>query len=83
MSIIAMGDAKQWKMNFREKWKSKIENGKKLRESSYKKENDIYKIYQKNQEVGEYIGPGAPKPFKSFNEIRPNSADRRFFEIGI
>ena len=47
----------KWKTSFRDKWKRKIEIGKKFRESSYKKENDIYKVYWKIQEVGEYIGP--------------------------
>ena len=70
-------------MNFRRKQKRKIELGKKFRESSYKKENDVYKVYWKNQKVGEYIGPVAPKQFKSFNEIQPNSTDIRFVETGI
>ena len=73
----------KWKTSFRDKWKRKIEIGKKFRESSYKKENDVYKVYWKNHEVGEYIGPGAPKQFKSFNEIQPNSTDIRFVETGI
>ena len=73
----------KWKTSFRDKWKRKIEIGKKFRESSYKKENDVYKVYWKNHEVGEYIGPGAPKQFKSFNEIQPNSTDIRFVETSI
>ena len=68
---------------FQRKIEKKNQLGKKFRESSYKKENDVYKVYWKNHEVGEYIGPGAPKQFKSFNEIQPNSTDIRFVETGI
>ena len=52
-----MRHEKQMENSFREKWKRKIESRKKFRESSYKKENDVYKVYWKIKEVGEYIGP--------------------------
>ena len=33
----------------------------------YKKENDKYKVYWKNQKIMDYIGLGTTKQFKSYN----------------
>ena len=47
-----------------------------------KKEN-TYKVYWKDQEVGEYYGPGTPRQFSSFNETLLGSPDVRFVDAGI
>ena len=78
MSTIGFGTCKtnrKWvsEKNGKEKYKSE----KSSENHPIKTENDVYKVYWKNQEVGEYIGPGASKQFKSFNEIQPNSTDLR------
>ena len=52
----------------------------KFRESKYIKEGSVYKMYNKDTEVGVYIGPGTPKQFKAFNEIQPHSTNKKFVE---
>ena len=55
----------------------------KFRESKYIKEGSVYKMYNKDTEVGVYIGPGTPKQFKAFNEIQPRSTDKKFVEACV
>ena len=51
----------KWREAFKEKYRRKTEIGMKFKHSTYKKEGDTYKIYWKDQEVGEYYGPGTPR----------------------
>ena len=61
--------------NFKEvhnkRWRKKEEICKRFRESSYRKESGKYKVYLKDIEV---------RQFRSFNEIQPDSTDKRFIE---
>ena len=61
----------KWREGFKEKYRRKIEICRKFKYSTYKKEGDTYKVYWKDQEVGEYYGPGTPRQFSSFNETLP------------
>ena len=40
-------------------------------------------MYNKDTEVGVYIGPGTSKQFKAFNEIQPRSTDKKFVEACV
>ena len=73
----------KWRETFKEKYRRKIEICRKFKYSTYKKEGDTYKVYWKDQEVGEYYGPGTPRQFSSFNKTLPGSPDIRFVDAGI
>ena len=73
----------KWRETFKEKYRRKIEICRKFKYSTYKKEGDTYKVYWKDQEVGEYYGPGTPRQISSFNETLLGSPDIRFVDAGI
>ena len=68
------------KESYEKRWKRKIEICRKFQESSYKKIGEIWKVFWKGKEVGEYTGLGTPKQFKAYNETLPNSMNKRFIE---
>ena len=67
----------------KKRYKQKEEICRKFRESKYKKDGEVYKVFNKEIEVGVYIGPGTPKQFQSYNEIQPCSTNKRFVEACV
>ena len=72
-----------FKEAYNKRWRKKEEICKRFRESSYRKENWKYKVYLKDIEVEEYTKTEASRQFRSFNEIQPDSTDKRFIETEV
>jgi len=75
---MVMGDEPEIYRTPKKRYKQKEITFRKFRESKYKKDGEVYKVFNKKIEVGVYVGPGTPKQFQSYNEIQPSSTNKRF-----
>ena len=80
---LVMGDEPEIYRSPKKRYKQKEEICRKFRESKYKKDGEVYKVFNKEIEVGVYIGPGTPKQFQSYNEIQPCATNKRFVEACV